>query len=303
MRTTPFAAPGASTLRSEAGTPFSESDTLPAVTARRPGMPSWKTFSGNPESRASRRVGAFDWPSAPAGPPSTTRAAPAIAAAVVSVRVSPGRRLTASSSPGGAAPVVEDRDPLSEHALGRSMPRLRNFSWNTGRRPVGRSAPTIVRSGATDWISNSKMSWSWMTSDSMRSTSTTWVTRREPSSSRSMCTSRSSAAEMCWRIARSGRSKPAIMTMVSMRWRRVTRGVRMHRGHRAVVARVHRLEHVERLGAADLADDDAIGAHAERVPQEIPDRHGALTLDVRRPRLEAEDMALVPSAARRRPRS
>ena len=38
----------------------------------------------------------------------------------------------------------------------------------------------------------------------------------------------------------------------------VTRRVGVHGGKRAVVTGVHRLEHVERLGAADLADDDAV---------------------------------------------
>ena len=33
------------------------------------------------------------------------------------------------------------------------------------------------------------------------------------------------------------------------------------RGHRAVMAGVHGLEHVERLGRATLADDDPVGAH------------------------------------------
>ena len=85
------------------------------------------------------------------------------------------------------------------HACGTSRGR-----WGGGRSAS--SPPVIVRSGATASISNSKMSWSWMTSDSMRSTSVTATTRREPSSMRSMCTSRSSAAAMCCRMARSGRS-------------------------------------------------------------------------------------------------
>ena len=50
---------------------------------------------------------------------------------------------------------------------------------------------------------------------------------------------------------------------------RVARGVGVHRGHRAVMAGVHRLQHVERLGAAHLADDDAVGAHAQRVAQQV----------------------------------
>ena len=44
---------------------------------------------------------------------------------------------------------------------------------------------------------------------------------------------------------------------------RVTGAVGVDRGERAVVAGVHGLEHVEGLAATALADDDAVGAHAE----------------------------------------
>ena len=78
-----------------------------------------------------------------------------------------------------------------------------------------------------------------------------------------------------------------------MRCRRVARRVRVDGRHRALVARVHRLEHVERLGAADLADDDPVGPHAQRVAHELADRDLALALDVLRPRLEPEHVLLV----------
>ena len=44
------------------------------------------------------------------------------------------------------------------------------------------------------------------------------------------------------------------------------------RRQRAIVAGVHRLEHVQRLAAAALADDDAVGAHAQRVHDQVADR-------------------------------
>ena len=59
------------------------------------------------------------------------------------------------------------------------------------------------------------------------------------------------------------------------------------------MAGVHRLEHVERLGAADLADDDPVGPHAQRVPDELADRDLAFALDVLRPGLEPEHVLLV----------
>jgi hypothetical protein len=44
---------------------------------------------------------------------------------------------------------------------------------------------------------------------------------------------------------------------------RIARRVGVHGRHAAVVTGIHRLQHVERFGAAALADDDAIGAHAQ----------------------------------------
>ena len=54
---------------------------------------------------------------------------------------------------------------------------------------------------------------------------------------------------------------------------------------RSLVAGVHRLEHVERFAAADLADDDPVGSHPKRVAHQIADRHLASALDVGGPRL------------------
>ena len=44
--------------------------------------------------------------------------------------------------------------------------------------------------------------------------------------------------------------------------KRVARRVGVNRRHRPVVSRVHRLQHVERLGSAHFANDDAVRAHA-----------------------------------------
>ena len=97
----------------------------------------------------------------------------------------------------------------------------------------------------------------------------------------------------CSRMARTGRSKPAMSTMVSTRDERVARRVGVQRRQRAVVAGVHRLEHVERLAAADLADDDAVGPHAQRVAHQVAGRDLALALDVGRPALEPDDVPLL----------
>ena len=72
----------------------------------------------------------------------------------------------------------------------------------------------------------------------------------------------------------------------------VTRGVRVRRRERPVVSRVHRLEHVEGLTAADLTDDDPIRSHPERVANQISDRDLAATLDGRRSGLKTDHVGL-----------
>ena len=67
----------------------------------------------------------------------------------------------------------------------------------------------------------------------------------------------------------------------------------MDGAQRPVVAGVHRLKHVQCLGSADLADDDAVGTHAKRVANELADCDLALAFDVLGPRLESEDVPLV----------
>jgi hypothetical protein len=84
-----------------------------------------------------------------------------------------------------------------------------------------------------------------------------------------------------------------IAIIVSIRRQRVARRVGVHGRQRPVVAGVHRLEHVERFLAADLADDDAVGPHAQRVDDELALADRALALDVGRPRLEPRDVLLV----------
>ena len=82
---------------------------------------------------------------------------------------------------------------------------------------------------------------------------------------------RSNAEAICSRTARSGSSTPPMSTSISRRWS-ASRGVfAWIVVERALVAGVHGLEHVERLGAADLAHDDAVGPHAQRVADELAD--------------------------------
>ena len=117
--------------------------------------------------------------------------------------------------------------------------------------------------------------------------------RREPSLRRVCWMIRSTALDTCSRMARTGRSMPAISTIVSRRARASRGRVGVHGRDRAVVAGVHRLQHVERGGVTDLTDDDAVGAHAQRVLDQVADRDRALALDVRRARLEPQHVVLA----------
>ena len=74
---------------------------------------------------------------------------------------------------------------------------------------------------------------------------------------------------------------------------RVAGTVGVERGERAVVAGVHGLEHVQRLAAAALADDDAVRAHAQGVDDQVADGDLAPALDVGRASLEGDHVLLA----------
>ena len=76
----------------------------------------------------------------------------------------------------------------------------------------------------------------------------------------------------------------------------------MHGGAATLVAGVHRREHVDHLGAADLADDEPVGPHPQRLPDQRAQGDLAGALDVGRPRLERRRRGGGRGAARRRPR-
>ena len=191
----------------------------------------------------------------------------------------------------------------AKRSAGSSMPRFSNFSRNIGRRPVGWSWPVIVRSGLNESILNSKMSWRVITSRlhalhlgdrgaAARAVLEPLEVDDQVERRRDLLADRPHGQLVA------GHQHHRLDA-----GERVARRVGVHRGERAVVARVHRLEHVERLRAAALADDDPVGPHAQRVADEVADRDRALALDVLRARLEPEHVALLAAGARPRPRS
>ena len=59
------------------------------------------------------------------------------------------------------------------------------------------------------------------------------------------------------------------------------------------MARVHGLQHVQGLAGADLAQDDAVGAHAQGVPDQVPLGDLASPLQVGGARFQADHMGLL----------
>ena len=79
----------------------------------------------------------------------------------------------------------------------------------------------------------------------------------------------------------------------------VTRRVGVDRAERALVTGVHRLHHVEGLGAADLTDDDAVGAHTQGVAHEVALGDLAAAFEARRARFQRDDVRLLQPELRR----
>src|SRR5690606_8472728 len=112
----------------------------------------------------------------------------------------------------------------SNRSAGSRMPWFSRSSEKVGRIPVALRRPMYLPSSSTPMPkSNRKRSCRVMISPSMPSTSVMWVMRRVPSLRRETWTIRLMADATCSRIARTGRSKPAMSTMVSIR-DRVSRG-------------------------------------------------------------------------------
>ena len=73
----------------------------------------------------------------------------------------------------------------------------------------------------------------------------------------------------------------------------------MDRAQATLVARVHGLQHVQRLPCTHLAHDDPRGPHPEAVDHQVASGDVPLPLGVRRPRLETNDVLLVEDELRR----
>ena len=174
-----------------------------------------------------------------------------------------------------------------------STPLARRCSAKRGRMPVGTISTRSLPSSSRPRRSSVKISCMVTMSPSMPVISCRLIRRRRPSARRASWMTTWIAEAIWLRTARCGMSMPDIATMFSIRDSASRGELRVDGGQRAVVAGVHRLEHVERLGAADLAHDDAVGAHAQRVDHELALGDLAPALDAGRPRLEPADVLLL----------
>jgi len=75
---------------------------------------------------------------------------------------------------------------------------------------------------------------------------------------------------------------------------RFARIVGVNRCHRPVMARAHRLEHVDRFLAADFAQNNSVGPHSQAVAHEVAGRDlGPGIVGATRPCLQTNDVALL----------
>ena len=158
---------------------------------------------------------------------------------------------------------------------------------------VDLNCPRRVPSGFSPAYSNLNSELSVNVSSMKPTTSTSSVTRRTPSRIRSVCTTMSTALAIWLRMVLRRHIAGAHQDHVFDPGERVARGVGVHGGHRAVVAGVHRLEHVEGFGAANLANDDPVRTHPQRVAHERALIDLPAPLDIRRPRFERDDVILL----------
>ena len=73
----------------------------------------------------------------------------------------------------------------------------------------------------------------------------------------------------------------------------------MQRAHRAVVARVHRLQQIERLRSAHFAHDDPFGPHTQAVLDQIAHRDLSGAFEIGRTRFQPHDVRLLQLQFRR----
>jgi len=67
----------------------------------------------------------------------------------------------------------------------------------------------------------------------------------------------------------------------------------MDSGERAIMAGIHRLQHVQGFAAANLTNDDAVGSHSQGIFDQMSDRDLPRSVGIRRFRLQPNSMNLM----------
>ncbi len=162
-----------------------------------------------------------------------------------------------------------------------------------GSSPELRNRPCTLPASVVPVRSNRKMSRTSMRSSFTPRTSAMLTILREPSCKRLTCTTILIAPASCCRITREGICDVGHQHHGFQARERVARRVGVDRAHRSLDAGVHGLQHVERFGAAALADDDAVRTHAQSGAQQLPLADAAFFVQIRRTRFELHDVALL----------
>jgi len=146
------------------------------------------------------------------------------------------------------------------------------MSRNFGRTPLAELADDLPL-GIETLLLETKMSCITTTSPSMPVTSDTLTIFRAPSLRRATWMMTFSAALTCSRIALAGSFESCHQDHGFEAGEGVPRRIGVDGGDGAVVAGIHRLEHVQRLAPAHLAQDDPVGTHPEGVAHQVPLGH------------------------------
>ena len=173
------------------------------------------------------------------------------------------------------------------------MPMAIRSLRKRGRTPVAWKWPITVPSGAVPVRTNLKISCIWMMSPSSPVISAIEVTLRLPSDRRESCTiSLMADGDLAADRGDGHRHAGHADELLEAR-DRLARIVGVDGRHRAFVAGVHGLQHVEGFLAAALAEDDALGPHTQRVLDQLALADFALAFEIGRPRLHARDVRLL----------
>ena len=93
--------------------------------------------------------------------------------------------------------------------------------------------------------------------------------------------------------ARDRQSHPGHRDHLLKTLERIARRIGMYRRHRTFMTGIHRLHHIEGLFAAALADNDAIGSHAQCILYEVALAYFSFSLNVGRSGFEPSDVQLL----------